>query len=92
MARAMVTAMRVACNKENEGCKAMTTAKRVTGERMATATKRAMATAMMEVSEEEGDGKGGKSDGDGHKEGNGEEDGDGEQRRQPLMWKCCDGE
>ncbi len=41
---AMVTAMRVADNKEGEGDKAMAMATRITDERTATATKKAMVT------------------------------------------------
>jgi hypothetical protein len=63
----MVTAMRVAGDEEGEGGKAMATATRVAGERTATATKRAMATKTWEAGEEEGNGKGGKSCGDGKK-------------------------
>ncbi len=77
-ARAMVMALRVGCDKENKGGKAMATATRVTGEPAVTATRRAMATAMIEAGEEEGNGKGGKSDGDDDEEGDDEEDGNGE--------------
>ncbi len=42
-ARAMETMMRVAGNEEGKGGKAMAMATRVAGERMATATKKAMA-------------------------------------------------
>jgi hypothetical protein len=71
----MVTAMRVAGNEEGEGGKAISTATRVAGKRTAMATKRAMTMKTRETSEEEGNGKGGKSNGDGEEEGNGKEDG-----------------
>jgi hypothetical protein len=73
----MVTAMRVAADKEGEGGKAMTTAARVACKRTATTTKRAMAMKTRMAVKEEGNGKGGKSDGDGKEEGAGKEDGDG---------------
>jgi hypothetical protein len=57
----MVTAMRMAGDKEGEGGKAMTMVTRVVGKRMATATKRAMRMKTREAGEEEGNGKGGKS-------------------------------
>ncbi len=46
---------------------------------MATATKRAVAMATWVAGEDEGDGKSGKSNGDGDEEGDCEEEGDGEQ-------------
>jgi hypothetical protein len=61
--------MRVVGIKEGEGSKAMAMATRVAGERMATATTRAMVKKTKEAGEEEGNGKGGKSNGDGKKDG-----------------------
>jgi hypothetical protein len=66
--------MRVAGIKEGEGIK-MAMATRVAGKRTAMATTRAMVIKTKEVGEEEGNGKGSKSD------GGGEEDGDGKQQR-----------
>jgi hypothetical protein len=63
----MVTVMRVAGNIEGEGGKAMATATRVAGEQMATATKRVMATKIREAGDKGGNGKGGKSNGNGEK-------------------------
>jgi hypothetical protein len=45
----MATAMRVVDNKEGENGKAMAMATRVAGDRTATATRRAMVTAMREA-------------------------------------------
>ncbi len=45
------------------------------GKQTEAARKRAMATKMREVGEEEGNGKGSRSDGNGKEEGNGKEDG-----------------
>jgi hypothetical protein len=72
----MVTAMRVAGNKEGEGGKAMAMAARVVGKWTAKATKTAMAMKTREVGKEEGNGKGSKSDDDGKEEGDSKEDGD----------------
>jgi hypothetical protein len=68
-------AMRVADIKVCKGGKAMAMATRVAGKRMAMVTTRAMVKKMKDTGEEEGNGKGSKSDGDGKK------DGDGKQRR-----------
>jgi hypothetical protein len=61
----MVTAMRVVGDKDGEGGKAMVMATRVVGERTVMALKRAMTMKMKEACEEEGNGKGGKRNGDG---------------------------
>jgi hypothetical protein len=74
MARAMMMGIRVASNKEGKGGKAMAKATKVMGKRKATVTKR-------ESGEEQGDGKGSKSNNDGEEEGNGKEDYDGKQWR-----------
>ncbi len=58
-------AMRVAGIKEVEGSKAMAMMTRVAGKGLATVTIRAMVTKSKEAGEEEGNGKGGKSNGDG---------------------------
>jgi hypothetical protein len=73
MAKAMAMVIRVAGNNEGEGGKAMAMATRVSGKRTVTAKKRAMATKTREVGEEEGNGKGGKSDGNCVKDGNGKQ-------------------
>ena len=62
--------MRVAGDKEGKGGKAMVMATRVAGKQMATATKRAMARKTRQVDEDEGNGKGSKSNGDGKEDGN----------------------
>jgi hypothetical protein len=72
--------MRVAVDKESKGSKAKAMATRVTCDRTATALKRVMATATREAGEEEGNGKGGKSHGDGDREGDGKEDNNCKQR------------
>jgi hypothetical protein len=64
--------------EEGKGGKAMVMAIRVAGGGMTTATKRAMATKTREAGEEEGNGKGSKSDGNGEEVGNAKEDSDGE--------------
>jgi hypothetical protein len=69
----MTMAMRVVGKEEGKGGKAMVLATRVTGERMAMETKKAMATKTREGSKEEGNGKGGKSNGKGKEDGNGEQ-------------------
>jgi hypothetical protein len=69
-ARANATAMRVVGVKEGEGGKAMAMATRVVGEWMAMAMTRVMVTKRKEAGEEEGNGKGGKSNGDGKESGN----------------------
>jgi hypothetical protein len=48
---------------------------RVAGKWMAMATMRAMVTKTKEAGEEEGDGRGGKSDGNGEEDGNSEQQG-----------------
>ncbi len=72
-ARENAMAMRVAGVKEGEGGKVMAMVTRVAGKRMVTVTTRAMVTKMREASEEEGTGKGGKSDGNGKESGNGKQ-------------------
>jgi hypothetical protein len=74
-ARAMVTAMRVAGNKEIEGITAMVTMARAAGKQtaMVMATKTTMATKPGEAGKEEGNGKGGKSNGNGEEDDNGKE-------------------
>ncbi len=72
MASAIATAMRVAGKEEGKGGKAMVMGTRVAGKPILTAMKRAMTTKTREVGKEEGNGKGGKSN------GNGKDDGDGE--------------
>ncbi len=64
--------MRFARKEEGEGSKAMAMATRVAGKLTATATKRVMATKTREAGKEEGNGTGGKSNGDGKEDGNGE--------------------
>ncbi len=73
VAMTMRMAMRVMRKEEAEGGKAMAMemAMRVAGERMDILTKRVMTTKKREAGKEEGNCKGGKSD------GNGEEDSDG---------------
>jgi hypothetical protein len=66
----MAMAIRVAGNKEGKGGKAMAMATIVAGGQTVTATRRAMAMATKEVGEEEGNGKGNKSDVDGKEDGN----------------------
>jgi hypothetical protein len=70
----MAMVMRVAGNEEGKGGKGMAMATRVAGERTAMLMKSAMATKTREVGDEEGIGRGGKSNGDG------KEDGDGKQQ------------
>ncbi len=53
--------MRVTSNEEGEGGKAMVMATKVAGKRLVVATKRVMAMKMRGVGEEEGNGKGSKS-------------------------------
>jgi hypothetical protein len=72
-ARANATAMRVAGIKEGKGGKAMAMATRVVGKQTATMTTRAMVTKTKEACEEEGNGKGNKSNGDGKEDGNGKQ-------------------
>jgi hypothetical protein len=84
----MVMAMSVASDKENKDGKVIAIGTRVTGKQTATATKRVMAIATIKAGKEEGDGKGGKSNGNGNKEGGVEEDGDGKCQQQPLIWRC----
>ncbi len=76
----MVTAMRVAGNKESKHGKGMATATRVTNKQTAMVTRRAITMATREKDEEEGDGKGDKRDDDGDKEGDGKEGGNGKQQ------------
>ncbi len=73
--RTMMTAMRMAGNKEGEGGNAMATATRVAGKQMATATKKGVAMKTREVGKDEDNGKGGKSNGNNKEKGNGKEDG-----------------
>ncbi len=72
-ARAMVMTMRVVVDKEGKGGKVMAMATRVAGKQTATATKRVMAMKTREAGKEEGNGKGGKSDGDGKDDGCGKQ-------------------
>jgi hypothetical protein len=69
-ARENATAMRVAGVKEGEGGKAMVMATRVADKWTATAKTRVMVTKTKKAGEEEGNGKGGKSDADGEEDGN----------------------
>jgi hypothetical protein len=71
VARENAMAMRVAGIKVGEGGKVVGMATWVAGERTATARARAMLTKIKEVGEEEGNGEGGKSNGDGKEDGNG---------------------
>ncbi len=71
MAGANATAMRVAGIKEGNGSKAIAMATRVAGKQTVIATTRGMLTKTKEAGEEEGNGKGSKSDGNGKKDGNG---------------------
>jgi hypothetical protein len=71
--RAMVTAMRLAGDKEGKGGKGMAMATRVAGKRTATTTKRVIAMAARKAGEEEGNGKGNKSNGNGEEDGNGKQ-------------------
>ncbi len=64
-------AKRVAGVEEGKGGKAMVMATRVVGKWTAIATTKAMVTKTKEVGEEEGNDKGGKSNGDGEEDGNG---------------------
>jgi hypothetical protein len=73
-------AMRVVGIEEGKGIKAMVIAAWVAGEGMATKTTRAMGMKMKEAGDEEGNVKGGKSDGNGEEDGNGEQ-----QQRQPQQ-------
>jgi hypothetical protein len=75
--RANSMAMRVAGIEEGEGGKAMVIATRVAGKGMVTMMTRAIVTKTKEAGEE-GNSKGGKSDGDGKDAGNGKQ-----QRQQP---------
>ncbi len=70
MARANATVMRVAGIEEGEGGKGMAMVTRVAGKQTVMATMRMMVTTK-EAGEEEGNGKGGKSDGDGKESGDG---------------------
>jgi hypothetical protein len=65
--------MRVASEEEGKGGKAMEMAIRVAGKQTATATKRLMVTKTREAGKEEGNGDGGKSNGNGKEDGNGEQ-------------------
>jgi hypothetical protein len=73
----MATAMSVTGKEEGEGSKGISMVTRVVGKRMATATKRAMATKTRETGKEEGTDKGSKSNGNGK-----EDDGYGKQGQQ----------
>ena len=64
--------MRVAGIKEGEGGKAMAMATRVAGKQTAMAMTREMVTKTKEAGEEEGNGKGGKSNGDSKESSDGE--------------------
>ncbi len=68
--RAMGAGMRVVGNKKGEGSMAMAMATKMVGEWTTTATKRAIATATRVPGDKEGNGDGGKSNGDGN-EGDG---------------------
>jgi hypothetical protein len=65
--------MRVAGEEESKGGKVMALATRVAGKRMVTSTKRAMVMKTRKAGKEEGNGKGGKSDGSGKKDGDGKQ-------------------
>jgi hypothetical protein len=67
----MAMAMRVAGDKEGEGGKVMAMATRVASEQMVTLMKSAMATKTREVGNQEGIGRGSKSNGDGKEDSNG---------------------
>ncbi len=69
----MMMAMRVVGKGEGKGGKAMAVASRVAGEQTAILTKSAMATKKRKVGQEEGIGRGSKSDGDRKKDGNGKQ-------------------
>jgi hypothetical protein len=64
-------AMRVAGEENSKGSKGMVLVTRVAGKRTGTATNRAMAKKTREAGEEEGNGKGGKSNCNGKEDGNG---------------------
>jgi hypothetical protein len=64
--------MKVAGVKEGEGGKGIVMATRVAGAQMAMTTTRAMVTKTKEAGEEEGNGKGGKSNGDSKESSDGE--------------------
>ncbi len=76
VARAMTTTMRVMGDKKGKGDKAIAMATRVAGEGMVSATKRVIVMKRRELGKEEGNGEGGKSN------GNGEKDGKSKQRQQ----------
>jgi hypothetical protein len=64
----------ISCNCiPTEGGKAMVKATRVAGKRSAMVTKRATVMKMREAGKEEGNGKGGRINGNGEEEGNGQE-------------------
>jgi hypothetical protein len=63
-------AMRVVGIEEGKGSKAMAMATRVAGEQTATVMARVMGMKTKEAGEEEGDGKGGKSNGNDKEDGN----------------------
>ncbi len=71
MAGENATTMRVAGVKEGNGSKPIAMATRVAGKQTVFATTRAMLTKTKEAGEEEGNGKGSKSDGNGKKDSNG---------------------
>jgi hypothetical protein len=71
-AKSMATAMRVAGEEEGKGGKAMAMATRVVGKWTLMASIRAMVTKTREEGIEEGNGKSGKSNGNGKEDGNGE--------------------
>ncbi len=67
----MTMTMRVGGKEEGKGGKAMALVTRVAGKRTAMAMKRVIATKTREVGKEEGNGKGGKSNGKGKEVSNG---------------------
>jgi hypothetical protein len=73
VARANLMARRVVGIEEGKGGKAMAIAAWVAGKEMATTMMRAMVMNTKEAGEEEGNGKGGKRDGNGEEDGNGKQ-------------------
>jgi hypothetical protein len=72
VARENATAMRVAGIEQGEGSKVMVMATRMAGKWTAMAKMRVMVMKTKEAGEEEGNGKGSKSNGDGEEDGNGD--------------------
>ncbi len=68
--REMVTAIRVASNEKDEGGKVIVMVTRVASERRQWQQRGIVVMAKRVAGKDEGDGKGGKSNGDGDKEGN----------------------